>query len=89
MGMKLTKKAIDTGERQEMYELEVVHKTGKKVRIEVREFPVIKDVKTIAIVGALTDISDRKQAEKALKDSEKRYNLCYGCNKQWDMGLEC
>jgi PAS domain S-box-containing protein/putative nucleotidyltransferase with HDIG domain len=60
-GFKLTVKAIETGKPQPPYELELVHKNGKKVWVEVREAPVVVNGKTISIVGALTDITDRKQ----------------------------
>ena len=50
--------------------MELIHKTGKSVFVEVREAPVLKNGKTVAIVGALIDISERRQAqEKLLKNS--------------------
>ncbi|RLD63329.1 MAG: hypothetical protein DRI95_11855 [Bacteroidetes bacterium] len=70
IGFQHTQKAIDTGIAQAPFELELIHKNGKKVWIEVREGPVIKNGKTISIVGALIDITDRKNAEQALKDKE-------------------
>ncbi|MBT3483772.1 MAG: transporter substrate-binding domain-containing protein [Desulfobacula sp.] len=59
-----TMKAIETGERQPAYELEFVHKNGKKVCVEVYEAPVVKNGKTKSIVGSFTDITDRKKAEQ-------------------------
>lgn len=66
-GSEYTKKAIETGEPQPVYELEFVHKNGKKVLVEVRESPVVKDGKTIAIVGAFCDITQRKNNEQKIK----------------------
>ena len=71
IGFKHTVKAIETGKPQPPYELELVHKSGKKVWVEVREAPLVKDGKTVSIVGALTDITERKQTEEDLK---KRMN---------------
>jgi len=63
IGFQTTQKAIETGKAQPYYELELVHKSGKKVWVEVREAPVVENGKTVAIVGALTDITDRHNAE--------------------------
>ena len=59
-GFKLTIKAIETGKIQRPYELELIHKSGTKVYVEVREAPVVENGKTIAIVGALADITEQK-----------------------------
>ncbi len=66
-GMKLIRKAIDTGEAQPPYEFQFIHKDGRPVWVEVREAPVVKNGKTTAIVGAMTDVTERKQAEKELQ----------------------
>ena len=63
-GLEITEKAIRTGERQPPYELELIGKKGRKIRVEVNEAPVLRDGKTVAIVGALTDITERKRAEE-------------------------
>jgi PAS domain S-box-containing protein len=65
-GFKKTVAAIESGRIQSPYELELVHKNGKKVMLEIREAPVVENGKTVAIVGAATDITERKQAEEAL-----------------------
>jgi len=63
-GLEVTQRAIDTGKAQPPFDLELRHKTGKPVWVEVREGPVVEHGKTVAIVGALTDISERKIAEE-------------------------
>lgn len=72
-GYELTMKAIETGERQQPYELELIHKTGRKVWVEVREAPVVMNGKTVSIVGSLTDITERKHALNLLEASERRF----------------
>ncbi len=67
IGFELTEKAIKTGKPQPAYELEFIHKNGKKVWIEVHEGPVVVNGKTISIVGAFTDRTEHKKAEKELK----------------------
>ena len=73
LGLDLAKKAVQTGARQEAYELELMSKKGRRVWVEIQEAPVVKDGKTISIVGAATDITERRWAEMALQVSEKKY----------------
>jgi PAS domain S-box-containing protein len=73
IGLKLTEKAIRTGEMQPSYELELVGVKGRKIWVEVHEAPVVRDGQTVAIVGALVNITERKQAEKSLRESEVKY----------------
>ncbi|MGQ8337244.1 PAS domain S-box protein [Sunxiuqinia sp. A32] len=70
-GLLLTNKAIETGEVQEPYEVELIHKNGALVRVEVREAPVVKEGKTVAIVGSLTDITERTRIADELKISQE------------------
>jgi PAS domain S-box-containing protein len=72
VGFAMTQKAIRTGERQPPYELELKDLEGRKIHVEVREAPVVKDGQTVAIVGSLTDITQRKQIESALREERDR-----------------
>jgi len=73
-GFGLTRKALDTGIRQEPYLLELRRKDGKKILVEVNEEPLKdKKGKVIGITGALTDITARKQTENALRESEEQF----------------
>ncbi|MCD4672850.1 MAG: PAS domain S-box protein, partial [Anaerolineaceae bacterium] len=76
-GFALTQKAIETGKRQPPYELELMGKKGKIIRVEVHESPVVQNNKTINIVCSLTNITERKQAEEALRENEERYRLLF------------
>lgn len=73
-GLELTNLAITSGKPQQPYELELRKKNGELIWVEVREAPVVKSGKTIAIVGSLTDITQRKKAEKDLQESEEIFN---------------
>lgn len=64
-GLKLTERAVRTGEIQPPYELELIGKKGRKIWVLVNESPVVVDGKTVAIVGSLTDITRRKRSELA------------------------
>jgi len=62
--IEITQLAIDTGIKQAPYELELIKKTGEKIFVEATEFPVVKNGKTIEIVGSISDITERKKAER-------------------------
>jgi len=77
-GFELTKKALETGERQKPYLLEARHKDGKKIFVEINEAPLKdKKGKVIGITGALTDITIRKQTEDALRESEEQFRTLF------------
>ncbi|WP_421774529.1 PAS domain S-box protein [Gracilimonas sp.] len=73
-GVEITQRAIDTGKRQQPYELQL--KTGKDeiIWVEVNEAPLVVDGKTVSIVGSLTDITERKKYEEKLQNSLERYH---------------
>ncbi|MTI88220.1 MAG: PAS domain S-box protein [Balneolaceae bacterium] len=68
-----TMRAIETGERQPQFEMELKKKNGDRIWVKVNEAPIIEEGKTIAIVGSLTDITQQKLAEEELKLSEQRF----------------
>lgn len=70
-GLQFTNKAIKTGQVQKPYELELVHKNGSLVWVEVREAPVVVDGKTTSIVGALIDITQQKKIARQLMENQR------------------
>lgn len=73
--MVLTQRAIDTGIPQRPYEVQLRTRTGRILWAIVNETPVVEDGKTVAVVGSLTDVTEKKAAEEALRESERRYRL--------------
>lgn len=69
--LRLTEEAIRTGIRQKPYEVEMLHKNGRKVYVEVHEAPLVRDGRTVMIVGALTDITERRRIEEMMLQNEK------------------
>ncbi len=73
-GIEITEKAIETGEKQKPYLLELKKKDGTFVLLEIDETPV-KDTtgRVLSIAGAARDVGEKKQAEKSVLQSENRF----------------
>lgn len=88
-GEKHTENAIETGESQPPFQLQLQKKTGEKMWVRVHEAPIVEDGKTVAIVGSLTDISQQKQYEQQLQESIERYyyatKATYDAIYDWDI----
>jgi PAS domain S-box-containing protein/putative nucleotidyltransferase with HDIG domain len=69
-GIQSTECAIRTGKRQPPYELELVTQKDRRIWVLVDESPVVENGITLSVVGSLTDITERKLAEKALQERE-------------------
>ncbi|TAL30362.1 MAG: PAS domain S-box protein [Spirochaetes bacterium] len=71
-GVTLTAEAIRTGNRQRPYELEVYHKNGGRLWLEINESPVRDEKGAVTgIVGAARDIT----AQKAAIEKERRITV--------------
>jgi PAS domain S-box-containing protein len=89
LGSERTDKAIQTGKVQPPYELQLKKSDGQLIWVEVNEAPLLKDGKTVAIVGSLTDITDRKHYQQQLKRSLERYDYVSKASRDaiydWDI----
>jgi PAS domain S-box-containing protein len=68
-----TQRAIDTGIRQPPHEVEAIGRQGRRIWVEVNEAPIVEDGKTVAIIGSLTDVTQRKATEKALLEEKEKF----------------
>jgi len=67
------KEKISGKAKQTVYEANCLSKDGRRITLEVNSTPIFKDGNLIAVQGIARDITERKRAEQALKDSEKSY----------------
>lgn len=70
-GLEVERRAIETGSRQEPYELELRHADGHPVRVLVTEAPVVRDGRTAGLVGSLTDITALRETEDEARRMEE------------------
>jgi PAS domain S-box-containing protein len=63
-GIGYTMRAIETGERQPPYDLQLRHADGREIWVRVTEAPVVRDGKVTGIVGSLTDMTVAREAER-------------------------
>ncbi len=71
-----TGEPIPDEQRTTTFEMPLMHKNGKPLWVEISaDFSRDENGKPLEIVGVTRDISERKKAEEALKESEKRYRM--------------
>lgn len=66
-GFYMTQRAIETGETQSPFELQLKKRNGEIIWVLVNEAPEVVDGTVVGIVGALTDITNQKQREEQLQ----------------------
>ncbi|MCF7918607.1 MAG: PAS domain S-box protein [Candidatus Cloacimonetes bacterium] len=71
--LKMLAKAMETGEYQGPCEVEFIHKNGKRIIVDTRQMPIVKDGKTVEIVGIMNDISYRRESEREIKEQDIHY----------------
>ena len=77
---ELIEKAVsDAIEKGKPYDLELEMITAKGTHKWVRTIgnPIIEDGKVVTVTGALQDITERKMAEEAVHEAEKKYRLIF------------
>lgn len=68
-GLERTIRAVASGRKEPPYRLEMATRDGRRVWVEVNEIPVVKNGKTVALAGSLTDITDRMAIEEGVEEA--------------------
>ena len=71
-GIEATSAPSRTGQKQPPYELELRGPGGRPLWVEVNEAPVVRDGRTVAIVGSLTDVTEARGPGKPSSASRKQ-----------------
>ncbi|MEP7148606.1 MAG: PAS domain S-box protein [Acidobacteriota bacterium] len=68
---KLKKKIA--GAAQTSYEMDCMTKDGRRITLEINSVAIRKDGVPVAVQGIARDVTERKQAERALQESEAKF----------------
>ena len=66
-----------SGEVIKNFEINQMDANGKIIPMEANITPIKRDGKVVAVQGVMRDISERKQAERELRESEQRYHTLF------------
>lgn len=64
----------EKGRAPTVYELEIITKDGRPVRLEVSTRIIYKNRQAVAIQGMARDLTDRKRSEEALRESQQFFH---------------
>jgi PAS domain S-box-containing protein len=67
-GLEYTRKALQTGRKLPSFQLEIYHKDGHPILLEINEMPFIQDGQVTGMIGIARDISERKKLHKLVEN---------------------
>jgi PAS domain S-box-containing protein len=71
-----------------VYELEIVSKDGRRVALEVSTRLIYAGGRPVGVQGIARDITARKGAEEALKDSEEKFRSIVETTNEWIWAID-
>jgi PAS domain S-box-containing protein len=71
-----------------VYELEIIAKDGRRVALEVSTRLIYAGGRPVGVQGIARDITARKSAEEALKDSEEKFRSIVETTNEWIWAID-
>ena len=71
---KYTEDALRSGRESPPYLVEIYHKNGGRLMLEVSERPCFEEGKVAGLIGVARDVTERVRVEEALRESQRKYH---------------
>jgi PAS domain S-box-containing protein len=71
-----------------VYELDIITKSGRRIPLELSSRIIYQEGKPVGVQGIARDISSRKGAEEALKDSEEKFRSIVETTNEWIWAID-
>jgi PAS domain S-box-containing protein len=78
----LTRK-IESSDTSTVYEADIITKSGRRVPLELSSRLIYREGKPVGVQGIARDITARRGAEEALKDSEEKFRSIVETTNEW------
>jgi len=78
---------LDT-DKATVYELDIITKSGQRIPLELSSRLIYQEGKPVGVQGIARDISARKGAEEALKDSEEKFRSIVETTNEWIWAID-
>ena len=82
----LARKAVE--KVSTVYDLEIISKDGRRVALEVSTRLIYVDGNPVGVQGVARNITERKRAEEALKDSEEKFRSIVETTNEWIWAID-
>ncbi|MDX6575193.1 MAG: hypothetical protein QOE96_1146, partial [Blastocatellia bacterium] len=79
---------IESNDTSSVYETEIISKGGRQLPLELSSRLIYQEGKPVGVQGIARDISARKGAEEALKDSEEKFRSIVETTNEWIWAID-
>ena len=79
---------IDSNDNSSVYETEIITKAGRHLPLELSSRLIYQAGRPVGVQGIARDISARKGAEEALKDSEEKFRSIVETTNEWIWAID-